>query len=156
MIRGAKIALLGLLMGACTSPSGEDGKNDGFPLEARMAAGIMEGSPQALGVLRVANSVSYEILADHQGVGLVERAVGNPTLDVLIRIASALEIEIAELFRFEEAEERSERASHDAGLVAERMSRYLVGRSAREVGRVVRIVEAALDLPPARRRRSKH
>jgi transcriptional regulator with XRE-family HTH domain len=89
-------------------------------------------------------------------VGLVERAVGNPTLDVLIRIASALEIEIAELFRFEEAEERSERASHDAGLVAERMSRYLVGRSAREVGRVVRIVEAALDLPPARRRRSKH
>lgn len=86
-------------------------------------------------------------------VGLVERAAGNPTLDVLVRIAEALQVEIAELFRFEEFVGHSDQDVHDARLVAERMCRYFVGRSPREVGRAVRVVEAALDLPRSARRR---
>jgi transcriptional regulator with XRE-family HTH domain len=53
--------------------------------------------------LRVLRGISSEALAaqadvDRAYVSRIERAVANPTVDVLERIAGALEVEIAEIF----------------------------------------------------------
>ena len=53
--------------------------------------------------LRVLRGISSEALAaradvDRAYVSRIERAVANPTIDVLERIAGVLEVEIAELF----------------------------------------------------------
>jgi transcriptional regulator with XRE-family HTH domain len=53
--------------------------------------------------LRVLRGISSEILAaeanvDRAYVSRIERAVANPTIDVLERIARVLEVEIVELF----------------------------------------------------------
>jgi transcriptional regulator with XRE-family HTH domain len=53
--------------------------------------------------LRVLRGISSERLAAESGVdrsyeGRIERAVANPSVDVLERIARVLQIEIAELF----------------------------------------------------------
>lgn len=53
--------------------------------------------------VRVARGMSSEALAAEAGVdrvylGRIERGIANPTVDVLERLASTLEIEVAELF----------------------------------------------------------
>jgi transcriptional regulator with XRE-family HTH domain len=53
--------------------------------------------------LRVARNISAEILAadsavDRAYLSRIERALANPTIDVLGRLAGVLEVEIAELF----------------------------------------------------------
>jgi transcriptional regulator with XRE-family HTH domain len=60
--------------------------------------------------LRVARNISAEMLAMDSGVdrayvSRIERALANPTIDVLERIASVLEVEMAELFRVPEQDE---------------------------------------------------
>ena len=54
--------------------------------------------------LRVARNISAAMLTTDSGVdrayvSRIERALANPTIDVLERIASVLEVEMAELFR---------------------------------------------------------
>ena len=95
-------------------------------------------------------------------VGMVERGTGNPTLDAVARIAAALQLELWELFRFEETEVQGPAlAAARATIAAEKVEEYLVGLPAAEIDRVVRIVEAALDrrdprpVAPARIRRKR-
>jgi transcriptional regulator with XRE-family HTH domain len=65
--------------------------------------------------LRVLRGVSAEALAadahvDRAYVGRIERAVANPTIDVLERIARVLKVAMAELFAIPKPdEERPER-----------------------------------------------
>ncbi len=81
-------------------------------------------------------------------VGEIERGRGNPSLDVVGRLARALNLKLWELVRIEETQPHGpiQSAAHGT-IAAEKVSAYLVGRPAAEVNRVVRIVEAALDEP---------
>ena len=60
--------------------------------------------------LRVLRGISSETLASDAGVdraymSRIERAIANPTIDVLERIAKGLRVEIAELFAIPEPHE---------------------------------------------------
>ena len=60
--------------------------------------------------LRVLRGISSELLAaaadvDRAYVSRIERAVANPTIDVLERIARVLRIDMAELFRVPESDQ---------------------------------------------------
>ena len=60
---------------------------------------------QRLKELRAARDMSQEQLAERAGVNVtylssVERAKENPTLDMLEKLADALEVELVELFNF--------------------------------------------------------
>lgn len=89
-------------------------------------------------------------------VGDIERGRGNPSLEVVARLAKALNLKLWELVRIEETQPHGpiQSAAHDM-IAAEKVSAYLVGRPAAEVNRVVRIVEAALDEPSERRDHAK-
>ncbi|MDP3721913.1 MAG: helix-turn-helix transcriptional regulator [Candidatus Omnitrophota bacterium] len=75
-------------------------------------------------------------------LGFVERGQANPSLDSLVRIASALGVQLDELFRFpkEEAQEVRERLQE--------IHRLLKYRTPQEVRMVKHIIEL---LPPAQR-----
>ena len=89
-------------------------------------------------------------------VGEIERGRGNPSLEVVVRLARALNLKLWELVRIEEAQPHGpiQNAAHRM-IAAEKVSAYLVGRSPEEVNRVVRIVEAALGEPSERRGHTK-
>jgi transcriptional regulator with XRE-family HTH domain len=79
-------------------------------------------------------------------VGQIERGLGNPTLDVIMGLATGLDVEGASLLQFEEERPQGAAASAaGAFAAAERVSRYLARRPASEVERALRILEAALD-----------
>jgi hypothetical protein len=64
----------------CTAAEPEDGRDDAFLSDGKSdSGGVQEGSPEALGILAVANTVSDEILRERppDGVGLGDRAVDN-------------------------------------------------------------------------------
>jgi transcriptional regulator with XRE-family HTH domain len=78
-------------------------------------------------------------------IGLIERGAGNPTLDVLDRVAEALEVELWQLLRFEETRPQGNaRNAARAFAAAEKVATYLATLSAAEAERALRIVEAAL------------
>jgi transcriptional regulator with XRE-family HTH domain len=78
-------------------------------------------------------------------VGEIERGVGNPSLDVLARLTGALDIDLEELFRFEETTPRGAAPNAARGFAAaERVAEYLAHRPAAEVEKALRILEAAL------------
>jgi transcriptional regulator with XRE-family HTH domain len=78
-------------------------------------------------------------------VGEIERGVGNPSLEVLARLAAALDVDLGELVRFEETTPRGAPANAARGFAAaERVAEYLAGRPAAQVERALRILEAAL------------
>lgn len=86
-------------------------------------------------------------------VGLIERGVGNPTLEVLARLADALRMPVWELLRFEEHRPEGHVRNAARGFVAqERVAEYLARRAPADVERALRILEAALgeDAPPVR------
>jgi transcriptional regulator with XRE-family HTH domain len=85
-------------------------------------------------------------------VGEIERGVGNPSLDALSRLAAALDMELAELFRFEEAGARGAPPGGAARgfAAAERVAEYLARRPAAEVEKALRILEAALGAEETR------
>ena len=61
-----------------------------------------------LRALRTLRGLTQEQLGERAGLsgkflGQVERGVGNPSLQILIRLAQALEVELWELLRLEEA-----------------------------------------------------
>lgn len=79
-------------------------------------------------------------------VGQIERGLGNPTLDVIVGLAAALDVEAAAMLQFEEERPQGAMAgAAGAFAAAERVSRYLARRPASEVERALRILEAAMD-----------
>ena len=78
-----RLVLLTLVMSisACaTAPSDEDSRDDSFLASGKAdTGGVIEGSPEAVGVLRVANEVSLELLVEARpdGVGLTQRVADN-------------------------------------------------------------------------------
>jgi len=121
-------------------------------------------SPQRLGrrvrALRKRRGLTQEGLAVRSGVsakflGEIERGIANPSLDVLDRLARALNLPTWELLRFEASgEERGDTATGRAetgSLVAERLATYVKGRKGDELERVMRILDAALGEAPKRR-----
>src|SRR5689334_24593831 len=73
-------ALAMTLVAGCAVTVEEDGRDDSFVTSGKAdSAGVEEGTPEALGVIDVANKVSIEVLEDlpPRGVGLSSRAVDN-------------------------------------------------------------------------------
>lgn len=64
-----------LLVGACTAEGSEDEAGEVFFVDGKADGAIAEGSPEALGVLRVANEASVATLKDEAGVA--SRAAAN-------------------------------------------------------------------------------
>jgi transcriptional regulator with XRE-family HTH domain len=101
--------------------------------------------------LRKLRMFTQEHLGERAGVsgkliGQIERGDGNPTLDVIAGLATGLSVEPAALLQFEE--ERPAGAAGGAAdkfAAAEKVSRYLAPRSADDIERALRILEAALD-----------
>src|SRR5262249_30015392 len=78
-------------------------------------------------------------------VGEIERGVGNPSLDVLVRVTGALDVELHELFRFEETSPRGAPGNAARGFAAaERVTEYLAKRPPRDAERAIRILKAAM------------
>jgi transcriptional regulator with XRE-family HTH domain len=78
-------------------------------------------------------------------VGEIERGVGNPSLDVLVRITGALDIELEELFHFEEQSPRGPTPNAARGFAAkERVVQYLAKRPPGDSEKALRILEVAL------------
>jgi phosphatidylserine/phosphatidylglycerophosphate/cardiolipin synthase-like enzyme len=71
-------ALFALLAGvsACTEAEVEDGENDAFP-SGKADGGIDEGSPEAIGVLRLVNDGAETAATLKAGAGITIRAAGN-------------------------------------------------------------------------------
>src|SRR5512134_454151 len=71
-------ALVTLLVGisACTDAEVEDGEHDAFP-SGKADGGIDEGSPEAIGVLRLVNDPGESAASLKSGAGITSRAAGN-------------------------------------------------------------------------------
>lgn len=77
-------------------------------------------------------------------LGQIERGNANPSLELLARLARALQIELWELLVIEPAAARIETLSGRAVMASEKVAQYLSGRSADDVERALRILDAAL------------
>jgi transcriptional regulator with XRE-family HTH domain len=106
--------------------------------------------------LRTLRKLTQEQLGERAGVsgkfiGQVERGSGNPSLHVIIRLAGAMGIELADLMRFEENRpEGTVKNAARAYAASERVSEYLATRPAGDVEKALRILEAALGPGGAR------
>src|SRR5262245_37657172 len=71
-------ALLALMLGsaACTEAEVEDGANDAFP-SGKADGGFDEGSPEAVGVLRLVNDPTETAESLRGGAGITSRVAGN-------------------------------------------------------------------------------
>jgi transcriptional regulator with XRE-family HTH domain len=103
-----------------------------------------------LRALRKWRTYTQEVLGEKAGVsgklvGQIERGFGNPTLEVIVALADALKLEPAALLEFE-AEDVGGGGNRPAAKVmaAEKMARYLAPRSASDLERALKILEAAL------------
>lgn len=74
----------------------------------------------------------------------IERGIGNPTLDLIARLATALNVEEHELFLYESIPAEAERSTTPHKL-AERMAGYMSGRSQKDVTKALRILELVLE-----------
>ncbi len=77
-----------------------------------------------IGDLRKQKGLTQEKLAEKMGVSpkylsSIERGKENPTLDMIIKLAQSLSVEIADLFTFIEVEDPSERKSLITSLLKE-------------------------------------
>src|SRR3954452_214151 len=103
-----------------------------------------------LRALRTLRRFTQEALGERAGVsgkfvGQIERGVGNPSLQILVRLAQALGVELWEMLRFEEVRpEGAPRNAARALVAAEAVSEYLAHRPAADVERALKILEAAL------------
>ncbi|NVB81328.1 MAG: hypothetical protein HOV81_23230 [Kofleriaceae bacterium] len=71
------VAVLGALsLGACTDVEVEDGENDAFG-SGKADGGIEEGSPEAIGVLRLVNDPAETAASLKAGAGITSRVSGN-------------------------------------------------------------------------------
>jgi transcriptional regulator with XRE-family HTH domain len=107
-----------------------------------------------LRALRTLRGLTQEQLGERAGLsgkflGQVERGVGNPSLQILVRLAHALEVELWELLRFEEIRpDGTPKNAARAFVAAEAVSEYLARRPAADVERALKILEAALGEEP--------
>jgi transcriptional regulator with XRE-family HTH domain len=108
-----------------------------------------------LRALRKLRMFTQEKLGERAGVsgkliGQIERGDGNPTLDVIVGLATGLDVEPGDLLQFEEERPQGAPTAAAGGFAAaEQVSRYLARRPAGEIERALRILEAALDAPDA-------
>jgi transcriptional regulator with XRE-family HTH domain len=108
-----------------------------------------------LRALRKLRMFTQEKLGERAGVsgklvGQIERGDGNPTLDVIVGLATGLDVEPGDLLQFEEERPQGAPTAAAGGFAAaEQVSRYLARRPAGEIERALRILEAALDAPHA-------
>jgi transcriptional regulator with XRE-family HTH domain len=122
------------------------------------SASIGELLGRRLRALRKLRDLTQEELGERarvsgKFVGLIERGVGNPTLEVLARLAEALRVSLSDLLRFEEGRpEGHVRNAARAFVAQERVAEYLARRPAADAERALRILEAALGegVPPVR------
>jgi transcriptional regulator with XRE-family HTH domain len=97
--------------------------------------------------------ITQEKLGERAGVsgklvGQIERGGGNPTLDVIAGLAAGLEVGSKDLLDFEEERPHGPATgAADAFAAGEQIRRYLAGRSAEELSRALRILEAAFNAP---------
>src|SRR5262245_43779121 len=72
------VALFALSFGisGCTDGEVEDGEHDGFP-SGKADGGIDEGSPEAIGVLRLVNDPAETAATLKSGAGITTRVAGN-------------------------------------------------------------------------------
>jgi transcriptional regulator with XRE-family HTH domain len=108
---------------------------------------------QRLRSLRRLRRLTQEELADRAGVSTktiseIERGVGNPTLDLVGRLADRLGVETHELFLFEPLADAPTRGL-SASAAGERVASYLSGLPRTEVARILRIVELILSNVPS-------
>jgi transcriptional regulator with XRE-family HTH domain len=100
--------------------------------------------------LRTLRRYTQEKLGERAAVstkflGQIERGVGNPSLQILVRLAQALGVELWELLRFEEI--RADGAPRNAVrgyAAAEAVTDYLASRPPADIERALKILEAAL------------
>src|SRR5687767_10849810 len=102
-----------------------------------------QAAPKLLGrrlrALRKQRNLTQEQLGERarvsgKFVGIIERGAGNPSLDVLARLAEALRLDLWELLRFEETRgEGPIRNAARAFVASEKVSAYLSRRPADEV-----------------------
>jgi transcriptional regulator with XRE-family HTH domain len=84
-------------------------------------------------------------------LGQIERGDANPSLELLARLARALQIELWELLVIEPAAARTGTPSGRALMASEKVAEYLSGRSDDDLDRALRILDAALgDTKPVR------
>jgi phosphatidylserine/phosphatidylglycerophosphate/cardiolipin synthase-like enzyme len=79
MVRPSRVvsaALFALVASACTDVEVEDGANDAFG-SGKADGGIDEGSPEALGVLRLVNDGAETAASLKSGAGITSRVAGN-------------------------------------------------------------------------------
>lgn len=77
-----------------------------------------------IGELRKQKGLTQEKLAEKMGVSpkylsSIERGKENPTLDMIIKLAQSMDVEIADLFTFIEVEDPSKRKSLISSLLKE-------------------------------------
>jgi transcriptional regulator with XRE-family HTH domain len=107
--------------------------------------------------LRTLRDLTQEELGERAGVsgkfvGQIERGTGNPSLRTMASLAQAMNVELWELLRFEEARpDGTPRNAARAFAAAERVSSYFLRRPAADVERALRILDAALGEAPTRR-----
>jgi transcriptional regulator with XRE-family HTH domain len=121
---------------------------DHAPVSRTASVAILLG--RRLRALRKARKLTQEELGEKSRlsgkfIGEIERGVGNPTLEVLVRVAAALDVHLDQMVRFEETTPRGAAPNAARGFVAaERVAEYLSGRPPDEIERALRILEAAL------------
>jgi transcriptional regulator with XRE-family HTH domain len=103
-----------------------------------------------LRALRTMRKLTQEELGERAGVtakfiGMVERGDGNPSLLVLGRLGTALDVGLPDLVRLEETRPEGSPDNAARGLAAsEQITEYLSGRPAADLQRALRVLEAAL------------
>lgn len=123
-------------------------------------AGPSPGIPNLFGrrlrAMRKMRNLTQEELGERahvsgKFVGLIERGQGNPSLDVLGRLAEGLRVDLWQMLQLEESRpEGNPRNAARAFAAAEKVEQYLAGRPASDVERALRILEAALDAQAAK------
>jgi len=78
LLRPALIATLVASLPACVEPEVEDGENDAFP-SGKADGGIDEGSPEAIGVLRLVNDPAESATSLKNGAHVTSRVANNIT-----------------------------------------------------------------------------
>lgn len=111
-----------------------------------------------LRALRNLRGFTQEALAERaavtgKSVSEIERGEGNPTLDLIARLARALGVEPYMLLRFEETAAGGPTADAARGFrAADRVGQYLEGRPAEDLELVLRVLDAVLGSAPTLKR----
>ncbi len=107
---------------------------------------------QRIRAFRTQANLTIEELAeksdlDTQYLGFIERGQGKPSLNALQRIATALGVEVGELFQFQKKGQQEEK-----DYLIKQLSQLLKPRTSEEIRNIRNIVRKIIELlPPAKR-----